>query len=159
MDLTPVPLQPLAHGQLKVMRTRAALLAAALLVAALLAEAVARAKDLPPGMAVGPVLLVALWLVLVSPPRRFRHWGYAFTGDELHVAHGWWTQVHTVVPVTRVQHIDLTQTPLERRHHVSTLTLHTAGTEHSRVSLPGLARTEAEAIRDAIRARSNDAPW
>jgi hypothetical protein len=37
--------------------------------------------------------------------------------------------------------------------------LHTAGTEHSLVMLPGISRRRAEEIRDAIRARISDAPW
>ena len=92
-------------------------------------------------------------------PGRWRRWGYAFTERELHVARGWLVRVHTVVPVARVQHIDVSQGPLERGAGVATLRLHTAGTEGSLVTLPGISAARAEEIRDAIRARIDDAPW
>jgi membrane protein YdbS with pleckstrin-like domain len=94
--------------------------------------------------------LIAGWMIL-SAGRRWRRWGYAFTGRELHVAHGWLVHVHTIVPVSRVQHIDVSQGAFERIFGVSTLSLHTAGTEASVVVLPGVTRDTAEEIRDAIR--------
>lgn len=73
--------------------------------------------------------------------------------DELQVARGIWTQVHTVVPLDRVQHIDISQGPVERGCGVCRLVVHTAGTLHSQVVLPGLSRPRAEEMRDEIRAR------
>ena len=45
----------------------------------------------------------------------------------------------THVPRSRVQHTDVSQGPLERRYGLGTLIVYTAGTDHARVSLPGLA--------------------
>ncbi|MBU2166418.1 MAG: PH domain-containing protein [Alphaproteobacteria bacterium] len=115
--------------------------------------------DAPPGLVAGPVILLGLVSVVFFVPRRWRRWGYAFTERELHIAHGWLVRVHTVVPVSRVQHIDVSQGPLERGAGVATLSLHTAGTENSLVALPGIRRQRAEEIRDAIRDRISDAPW
>jgi membrane protein YdbS with pleckstrin-like domain len=157
MNLTIVPLQPLEPGQLNVMRVRGAVMALGLIVPAAIAE-FALADRLPVhGAIVGVAVLLGIWLAIVSPPRRWRHWGYAFTGRELHVAHGWWTQIHTIVPVLRVQHIDVSQGPLERGFGVARLTLHTAGTSDTVVTLPGITRATAEEIRDLIRARIGSA--
>ncbi|HEX8256822.1 MAG TPA: PH domain-containing protein, partial [Allosphingosinicella sp.] len=71
----------------------------------------------------------------------------------LHIGRGVWTKTETIVPLARVQHIDVSQGPLERAFGISRLILHTAGTMHSLVVLPGLARGTAEAMRDDIRAR------
>jgi uncharacterized protein len=73
--------------------------------------------------------------------------------EELHIAQGVWTRIETVVPLARVQHIDVSQGPIERGFGVCRLVLHTAGTMNSRVVLPGLARATAERMRDEIRAR------
>jgi uncharacterized protein len=163
MTLAIVPLDPLDRGQLQVMRLRGVLVALpALLVAGAVDWlALPRLREelfgLPPfGLVPLLVLLAGLWLVL-GAGRRWRHWGYAFTGGELHVARGWLTRVHTIVPVLRVQHIDVTQGPIERMFGVSQLVLHTAGTDNSMVALPGIARATAEEIRDAIRARIGSA--
>lgn len=147
-----IVLSPLDPAYLSVLRTRAAISAGVLLALALGAEIVVRSQGGPPGLVVAAALLLTGWSVLVAPRRRWARWAYAFTGTELHVARGWFTHAHTIVPVRRVQHIDLIRAPLERRHGLATLVLHTAGTEHSRVVLPGLAQEEAERIRDDIRA-------
>lgn len=144
-------LRPLEPAYLSVLRVRAAINAAILLALALGAELVVRSQGGPPGLVAGPVLLLAGWIAFVTPRRRWSRWAYAFTDTELHVTRGWFTHAHTIVPVRRVQHIDLTRAPLERKYGLATLVLHTAGTEHSRVVLPGLAREEAERIRDDIR--------
>lgn len=150
-----VPLQRLERGYLGVLRVRAALgwaLFAAILTGAALVGS--RRLDTDLVFAVpGLVGLVGLWAVLIVQPARWRRWGYAFTERELHVARGWLTRLHTVVPVARVQHIDVSQGPIERAFGVATLRLHTAGSLNSLVVLPGLASAQAEAIRDAIRAR------
>ncbi|PAX07753.1 PH domain-containing protein [Sphingomonas lenta] len=145
-------LRPLEPAYLSVLRTRAAINAGVLLALALGAEIAVRSQGGPPGLVAAPALLLAAWSVFLAPQRRWARWAYAFTETELHVARGWWTHAHTIVPVRRVQHIDLTRAPLERKHGLATLVLHTAGTEHSRVVLPGLLREEAERIRDDIRA-------
>jgi membrane protein YdbS with pleckstrin-like domain len=136
------------------MRVHAAILALVLLIAAGVAETVLRNEiGISRGTVTLPTLLPLIWLVFIAPGRRYRAWGYAIDPDELQVRHGIWTQVHTVVPLDRVQHIDVSQGPLERGFGVCRLVLHTAGTAHSQVIVPGLARPTAEAMRDEIRAR------
>jgi membrane protein YdbS with pleckstrin-like domain len=153
----PVVLEPLERAYLGVMRLRAGLTwgVLALLAAAGDAALVWRLGTVP-GLLTGPVLLLGVVAALVLAPRRWSRWRHAFTGAELHVARGWLFRLHTVVPVVRVQHIDISQGPLERGAGVATLRVHTAGTEHSLVVLPGLALPRAEAIRDAIRAQIRD---
>lgn len=132
-------------------------MALVLIVPAIIAE-VALADRIPVhGAIAGVALLVGIWLAVIAPPRRWRYWGYAFTGRELHVAHGWWTRVHTIVPVIRVQHIDVAQGPFERSFGVARLILHTAGTDQTVVTLPGITRATAEEVRDAIRERIGSA--
>jgi membrane protein YdbS with pleckstrin-like domain len=152
-----VPLEPLERAYLGVMRLRAVILWGLLALAAAAGDAalVWRLGTVP-GLLTGPVLILGLLAVFWVAPGRWSRWRYAFTGTELHVARGWLFRLHTVVPVVRVQHIDVAQGPLERGARVATLQLHTAGTEHSLVVLPGLALVRAEAIRDAIRAQIRD---
>lgn len=158
MDATPDdatrPMTPLERGQLGVLRFQSAIMALQFLVVGGVAEAVLMTRGgWPVGAITAPLVAVAAYLVLIAPGRRYRAWGYAVGNDELRVAHGVWTRVETHVPLTRVQHIDVSQGPVERRFQVCRLILHTAGTLNSRVVLPGLARTTAEAIRDDVRAR------
>lgn len=144
----------LERGQLGVLRVGGAIVALQLLVVGGVGEAVLMTRDgWPTGAIAAPLVALAAYLVLIAPGRRYRAWGYALGAEELRVKHGVWTQVETHVPLARVQHIDVSQGPVERAFGVCRLILHTAGTLNSRVVLPGLARGTAEAIRDDVRAR------
>lgn len=155
-----VPLQRLERGFLQVMRIHAFIGWGVLTALAAGAEMVVRARTgWPFGVIWGPVAALGILSVLFLAHGRWRRWGYAFTERELHVARGWLVRVHTIVPVARVQHIDVSQGPLERGAGIATLRLHTAGTEGNLVTLPGISAARAEEIRDAIRARIDDAPW
>lgn len=157
-DRSPVPLLPLERGYLHATRLGALIAAivvgALLLVAYLLFWPLLLERGAPgfiPWLAI-PVAGVMAWMVAIAPARRFRAWGYALAGDELHVAHGVWTWVHTIVPLARVQHLDIAQGPIDRLFRISRLIVHTAGTDHAVVVLPGIARETAEELRDVIRA-------
>jgi hypothetical protein len=49
-----------------------------------------------------------------------------------------------------VQHIDVSQGPLQRRYGLGTLAIYTAGTEHSQVILPGLEHGTALSVRNHL---------
>jgi membrane protein YdbS with pleckstrin-like domain len=159
MDHMLLSLAPLDRRFVTVLRWRAAVAALVVLAVAGVGEAILYRQELPNGIAAAVAVLIAIWLVAIAPPRRFAHWGFALDDRELHIAHGWLTRVHTIVPIGRVQHIDLTQGPIERGCGVATLVLHTAGTDHSLVTVPGLAREQAEAVRDRIRSAIEASPW
>jgi len=145
---------PLSPSQKKVLRARGLILAAALAGAATLAEAVLVSRGaMPIGIIAALALLLGAFLAFVLPERRYRAWGYDVTEDELYVQNGIWLQTLTVVPFGRVQHIDVSQGPIERRYGVGALTLHTAGTRASAVVLPGLDMADAERMRDEIRGK------
>lgn len=160
MAIEPVPLDPLERGYLRVLRIRSIFLWLTLSAIAAAADASLHWRcGIPFGFLGGLVFGWGLITVVFLVPGRWRRWGYAFTDRELHVANGWLTRRHTVVPVSRVQHIDISQGPIERSAGVATLSLHTAGTEQNLVILPGIKRERAEEIRDVIRSRISDAPW
>lgn len=144
-------MKPLAPSHQKVLRIRGAFAALLILIGAGVADAVMLDRGLPAGFILGAALLAAIFLVLISPGRRYRSWSYEVTDDELHIQNGIWVRSHTIVPFGRVQHIDVGQGPVERRYGLGTLTLHTAGTRSAAVSLPGLEMPDAERMRDEIR--------
>ena len=87
-----------------------------------------------------------LWLGF----RQFRHVAWRLDGDGLAIRRGRLYQRETRVPVTRVQHLDLKRGPWQRRRHLATLIVHTAGTRHSAVTLPHLDANDAERLRDVL---------
>ncbi len=97
------------------------------------------------------VPLLGLLAVAVLPGRRYRRLGYALHPKLLQVVRGWLFHVDTMVPLVRVQHLDVTRGPLDKAFGTATLVVHTAGTHNSIVTLPGLGPDKAAAIRDEIR--------
>ena len=100
-----------------------------------------------------PAAVLVLLLVAWLPGRHYRAAGYREEADALRVVRGLWTRWDGTVPFTRVQHIDVSQSALERGNGLATLSLHTAGTNNATVSLRGLAHEEALAMRDRVRER------
>lgn len=161
MDQTPVP-QPLDDdGELTklhpnyshALRVRATLTSIPFLVGALVLETVFKGEGLfPSGIIAGPVLLIALALIIRVPQTRYNARGYQISADRLRVVRGLMFRFDTVVPFGRVQHIDVHQGPLDRFFGIATLTLHTAGSHNASVSLPGLGEELAREMREEIRA-------
>lgn len=135
------------------LRVRTTLTAIPFLIGALVFEAVVRDQGLlPPGVIAGPVLLIALALIIRVPARRYNARGYQISADRLRVVRGLLWRSDTVVPFGRVQHIDVEQGPLERFFDIATLTLHTAGNHNASIALPGLGEELARDMREEIRA-------
>lgn len=104
------------------------------------------------------VLLTAglAWLSYVWPPIEMRYTSYVLDDDGIEIAAGVWWRAVTNVPRSRVQHIDVLQGPLERSYGLGRLVIFTAGTEHSRVELPGLNHQVAYALRNHLLPRGSD---
>ena len=70
--------------------------------------------------------------------------------------HGiWWRQLQ-LLPLARLQHVDLHSGPIERSMGLASLLLHTAGTHEATVMIPGLDANEAVRLRDHLVAIGGD---
>ncbi|WP_369206113.1 PH domain-containing protein [Streptomyces sp. PU-14G] len=90
--------------------------------------------------------------------RNWRSWRYAEraggtsrteSGGDLLVSHGVLWRETTVVPYGRMQLVEVTSGPLERRYGLSRLQLHTAAATTD-ATIPGLTPAEAERLRDRL---------
>jgi len=150
--MTNTELTPVHPRFVWVLRIRAATSALFFFLVAVVLDATAlREAGLPVGLVSGVVALLGLAFVAWLPRRRWRAWAYREGEDELDIRHGRLVRVRTVVPFARVQHIDVSEGPVERNLGLATLVLHTAGTRAAAVPLPGLTRDEADQMRDRIR--------
>ena len=150
---------PLERGQLWVMLIHGIFFGLVALAAASGASTALYVKTgISPAYVLLPLLVLLIYPALVAPVRKYHSWGYRMDGEELRLAYGVLTRVETLVPLKRVQHLDISQGPLERAFGVCKLVLHTAGTAHSEVVLPGLSRETAEAMRAEIRTHIRQEP-
>lgn len=135
------------------LRVRTTMTAIPFLIGSLVLEtALAGEGLLPQGAIAGTVLVIAAALIIRIPARRYSARGYQISADRLRVVRGLLFRSDTIVPFSRVQHIDVDQGPIERFFGIATLTLHTAGNHNSSVALPGLGEPLAREMRETIRA-------
>lgn len=100
--------------------------------------------------------LLRLALFLWYPARAYAAWGYRLDGKVLETRHGIWWRTVELLPLSRLQHVDLTCGPIERSLGLATLMFHTAGTHQAMVVIPGLDASEAARLRDQLVAVGGD---
>ena len=100
-----------------------------------------------------PVLFAYKW-----PAARHKRLRYLVDEGGLRIRRGvFWHKV-IWIPITRVQHTDVSRGPLQRRFGLATLTVHTAGTAGASISLAGLEHEIAKRLNDHLRPdRATDA--
>lgn len=134
------------------MRIGAIIGAIVIAVAGIVLDLVARTEaGFPFGVIQFPAFAIALFIALRVPLARYNARGYQMGGDRLRVVRGVLFHSDTIVPFSRVQHIDVDQSPIERALGIATMTLHTAGSHNASVKLPGLGHDLAVEMRETIR--------
>jgi len=102
------------------------------------------------------ILVVLAWIaaVLVVPVAgvalpilRWRRWRYEVRDEEIDLLRGALVVRRTLIPMTRVQHVDTTRTVVSDLFGLRSVTVHTAAGSHS---IPALHPGDAAAIRDRI---------
>lgn len=96
------------------------------------------------------LVLLGLWHAYRWPMRAYQVTFYRVDDQGIEIRKGVYWRVVINVPRSRVQHIDVSQGPLERRYGLGTLVIYTAGTEHAKVELEGLEHGRALRIREHL---------
>jgi len=90
------------------------------------------------------------------PRRAYRAWGYRLDEKVLEIRQGIWFRTLTLLPLSRLQHVDLDAGPIERGLGLASLMFHTAGTQNAIILLPGLEASRARQLRDHLVAVGGD---
>lgn len=94
-------------------------------------------------------ILITILQVFIIPPLEWKRWRYEVTEREIDMQRGVFVMTRTLVPMSRVQHVDTQQGPLLRYYGLSAVTITTAGGGHE---IPGLSADVAAEVRDRIAA-------
>lgn len=78
------------------------------------------------------------FLAFVWVPRRARYTKYLLRERDVNLQKGFWWHMSTSVAINRLQHLEVTQGPIERALNISKLTVFTAGGARSDMVIPGL---------------------
>ncbi len=95
------------------------------------------------------VLGVAVVVVAagVRPRLRMRRWRWEVRDEEIDLRHGPLTEVRTLVPMSRVQHVDVRRSFLQQQSAAADLVIHTAA---GATTIPMLPDGDALEVRDRI---------
>ena len=98
-------------------------------------------------LAIVVCILEAFTAIYLSPKLQWEHFYYEIREQEVEIQRGIFVIKKTLIPMVRVQHVDVKQGPILKKYGLSTLTISTAATVHE---IPALEEDIAEEIRHAI---------
>ena len=90
---------------------------------------------------------------LVWPPLSYARYRFAIREHDLWIRRGVLFHTETVIPLTRIQHVDSRQGPLERLWGLSRVLVYTASGLAPDGGIPGLRSQVAAALRDDLALR------
>lgn len=107
------------------------------------------------GLTIGIAISGGVWLVIaaltfLSIGYSFPFRGYAIRTHDITYRKGWLFRSRTTIPFNRIQHSEISQGPLDRRYHLSSLKIFTAGGSTSDLTIPGLLPEEAQRLHEFI---------
>lgn len=114
---------------------------------------------LGPVFSFGPALLFLgfyLALSLLWPTLSWSRYRYAIRGHDLIVERGVLFRQTVSVPLSRIQHVDTHQGPLERSLGLSSVFIYTAAGLTVDATVPGLEEHAAAELRDQLSRRGGD---
>lgn len=110
----------------------------------------AHLMDLLPLAAISMALPIILQILnlLIYPPVEYRQWAYMITADRIEIKKGIFFHSTKIVPISRIQHVTVSEGPLARFYKLASVTINTAG---GSMKIEGLAKETAEAICENLK--------
>lgn len=101
-------------------------------------------------LVLGLFILYKLVGLAVYPLIEYRQWGYAITEDKVDIRHGIFFITNTIVPIIRIQHITVSQGPINRKLGLYEVEMSLAS---SSFAIECLSKEVADEIADNLRAK------
>lgn len=98
-------------------------------------------------------ILLAAYLItsaIIYPAIEYRQWRYKITEDRVEIRHGIFFIQTTIIPVIRIQHVAITQGPINRKLGISTIFINTAS---GVFKIEGLSDDNARLIAEALKSK------
>ena len=123
-----------------------------------------RTKDFSFLTRFNPYVILTLWFCIFHLPgfvllkREFERWRYQVTPDFLTVSHGVFSKSRTILPLAKLQHIEMKSGVFETRMGIVQVEVHNAGGLNT-IKIPGVTVENANQLRDEVmrlKGTSND---
>lgn len=98
----------------------------------------------------GIVLVASTSWALLAPAMRYRRFRYSLLPSRLWIRSGVFFHREKSIPLSRIQHVDVSRGPLERLFGLARVTVFTAGGRLATAQIPGLVPERADALRLAL---------
>lgn len=96
------------------------------------------------------LLAMLLFLMFFFIPRKVKHTKYLLRTLDMHLQKGLMWRRTVSVGINRIQHMEITQGPIERMLNLSRLAIYTAGGIRSDLSIPGLQTEDAQRLKSQL---------
>lgn len=102
---------------------------------------------IPGWISLGLFIFALIWYTWVVPVLSYKTFGFKVSEEELEIRSGWIWLSDTIVPMTRVQHVELERGPLLRQYGLAEVKVVTAAKTHV---IMALESDEAERLKQQI---------
>lgn len=96
---------------------------------------------------IGAYLILAFFII---PAFEYRQWGYIISDDRVEIRHGVFFIMNTVIPVIRIQHITISQGPINRKLGIAKINIHTAS---GQFQIEGISLELAKATAESLKSK------
>jgi len=93
------------------------------------------------------ILAASILAAAIVPALRVRRWRWRLDDVELDLRHGILTDTRTIIPVARIQHVDVRRTLIAQAAQVASVVVHTAA---GQTEIPAMTEADAALVRDRI---------
>lgn len=96
------------------------------------------------------IIIIAIMIIstIVSPIIEYKQWRYMITNDKIEFTQGIYFKKRVIIPVIRIQHIQLNQGPINKFLNLFNIIIFTAGGLHK---IPNIEAKRAEEISEYLK--------
>ncbi|MGL5634458.1 MAG: PH domain-containing protein [Sarcina sp.] len=99
------------------------------------------------------ICLWNLFYIFIEPMFNYKQWSYKITNDEIWYREGiFWTK-EVLIPIVRIQTIDLKENPLCKKYNIANIQIGTTGGSYK---IPAIDKKEVEIIMEFLREKINE---
>ena len=97
------------------------------------------------------ILIFLLINALVYPAIEYKQWTYSIDENKVQIVHGIFFITSSIVPIVRIQHVEMQQGPINRIFNLANIEIKTAG---GSISIPGIHKDEAASLAEYINVKT-----
>lgn len=98
----------------------------------------------------GIILFILVLSTLLEPIIQHKRWKYIVMEDRIEFVHGIYFLTTTIIPMVRIQHINIEEGPIDRIYKIAKIKINTAGGSHN---IEGIPKEKALEISNYIKDR------